>query len=741
MDNVLLSRRIYNLNYCRLPHVYLENEMRILSYTFGIYICVAFWLVSGCEGVIRPEPLFFSLTHVSGYHLFWNEQNSGMLIFRNQEDMTQYQGSILFDVYVDIDYDTYFVISHFSGAGDDIDLPKKKELSRIERVANTISLYYDYEPPDGEELDTEYSSMDIIQVIKSERFRWDDIIEIVVYYNETEIIREAVDFSISQAEQNCSMADCGAVAIGNGTPIPPSTPEVPNQVYQCLSMSDEKVDATLYHYTNHDDDLSTLTLAVTNRFQQPVDSIEFRANHWKRVSPAAQERYVGRQSVYDVEWFEPQQVSRQEVFLFKPQSGGFGPDESEIFTLVVRDFDPNAAILLQARFGSQVSNLQLRPSYGGCKSISVTPVPILTPPPFALIEPCWSASDGDLTIEMLGYIDGGEYDPSGLRYRVIKLGEQDVDYVAFGISDSWTPFFPDDDMWSPSLLGNYKVTWTDDKNEPGFPSIKFEKTFDDFSRGRLDVFWFGVYDFDPNVALKVAGKSGDKLTVFEFVLADTECQYGLTGTLTPTPTDTPLPTMTPIPSTVTPMPTISPTPIALENGWYRYTNTEWKFSISYPSGSTVTLRKMNQWNYNFDMMTIYVPLSHSSYPNHRAPLHIRLFDNSQNLKLEQFIHNLYQDVYSMPAKYYTPSPTDMGEILEGAYRPDVPSDLLMEPIRIAGQSGYQTDFLGDTQDLQVTISNGDKVYTFGAGSVLGPPNDPETITLFYEIMDTLLLLP
>jgi len=41
--------------------------------------------------------------------------------------------------------------------------------------------------------------MDIIQVEKSELFDWDDVLEIVVYYNESEIIRESVDFSTRYA--------------------------------------------------------------------------------------------------------------------------------------------------------------------------------------------------------------------------------------------------------------------------------------------------------------------------------------------------------------------------------------------------------------------------------------------------------------------------------------------------------------------------------------------------------------
>jgi len=142
----------------------------------------------------------FSIIDSAHNIVIWRDNpNPGMIVAVGPEDVPQFQGQPINGMAARVNYDTHFVIFYFSGTSDGISLPENQELVRVERIADIISLHYDYEPPDGGGPDAEFSPMDIIQVEKSELFDWNDVIEIVVYYNESEIIRESVDFSTSYA--------------------------------------------------------------------------------------------------------------------------------------------------------------------------------------------------------------------------------------------------------------------------------------------------------------------------------------------------------------------------------------------------------------------------------------------------------------------------------------------------------------------------------------------------------------
>lgn len=167
--------------------------MPIFSYGFALYLLLIPWCISGCDGISPTQPLTFDMLPQD--HSGWRDFEPGILLIRNMADASRYQGYVVADEDLILDYDTHFVLLYFWGEKSAGDFPTLSELVRVERFGNTINLYYNNLPRPDAAPDEQVSPLDIIQIEKREGFTWDGELEVVLYHNDEEVLRTVVDFS------------------------------------------------------------------------------------------------------------------------------------------------------------------------------------------------------------------------------------------------------------------------------------------------------------------------------------------------------------------------------------------------------------------------------------------------------------------------------------------------------------------------------------------------------------------
>ena len=145
-----------------------------------------------------------------------------------------------------------------------------------------------------------------------------------------------------------------------------------------------------------------------------------------------------------------------------------------------------------------------------------------------------------------------------ITFSVNANGKKDVSHLAFS-TNSWTPIEPSNGMTYTASLGNYTAVWTNNKGNPGFPSVKYTPLFGGYSKGKQDTFALRVAGFDPNAPLKVQIKAGTTVVTVTFTLANPACNFTPTATPTVTSTPTATPTSTAVPTQPS---SPLPTPIA-----------------------------------------------------------------------------------------------------------------------------------------------------------------------------------
>ncbi|OIO95176.1 MAG: hypothetical protein AUK03_05795 [Anaerolineae bacterium CG2_30_64_16] len=153
-----------------------------------------------------------------------------------------------------------------------------------------------------------------------------------------------------------------------------------------------------------------------------------------------------------------------------------------------------------------------------------------------------------LTLAQDGYVLGFQgfvtrADGSALlSYQVAANGRQDVSYIAFG-TGNWTRLTPADASLFKGGLGDYRVEWTRERGNPGFPSIKFEPQFAGYNQGARDSFTLVVTDFAVTAAVPIEVKAGGVKLTFTLRLDDPQCNLTPRPAVTPAPTSTPTPTI------------------------------------------------------------------------------------------------------------------------------------------------------------------------------------------------------
>ena len=170
--------------------------MQLISYCFGLILFIMSCSVPSYENAGHSESLDFNF--ILQHHSTWSDINSEIILLNSADDATRYSQYVFSVGNIRVDYASNFVLLHFWGSGLAGDVSIERQLNRVERDSNQISLYYTL-PIVEDAPDAEVSPLDIIQIEKSSLFTWDDEVDVVIYHNEEEVLRTTVDFSTSHS--------------------------------------------------------------------------------------------------------------------------------------------------------------------------------------------------------------------------------------------------------------------------------------------------------------------------------------------------------------------------------------------------------------------------------------------------------------------------------------------------------------------------------------------------------------
>ncbi|MFN8489722.1 MAG: hypothetical protein U0350_19210 [Caldilineaceae bacterium] len=136
--------------------------------------------------------------------------------------------------------------------------------------------------------------------------------------------------------------------------------------------------------------------------------------------------------------------------------------------------------------------------------------------------PCLSQTQSCYTFDFLGYYTAND-GTTRLVYRVTSKCSKGVSYLAFGTAN-WTPLKPLARQGFNGALGRYNVRWTASNGDPGYPSIKFDPSFNTYKLGKTDVFTLTVGNFNPATPVQVQAKNGDGKVNATFNLNQPACK-------------------------------------------------------------------------------------------------------------------------------------------------------------------------------------------------------------------------
>lgn len=158
----------------------------------------------------------------------------------------------------------------------------------------------------------------------------------------------------------------------------------------------------------------------------------------------------------------------------------------------------------------------------------------------------------------------------------------------------------------------------------------------------------------------------------------------------------------------------TPTPEVLGNGWYRFTDREAGYSISYSAGTYLDVT--SGADLDFELARIHFPVSIGGKGQHQS-MGITAFSNSNRLSLEQIVHQ----------RLYNGSPRVNA------------NDILLTPVKIAGLDAVKME--KTPYHPAILISAKGKVYviSLGANMLSGNPPTRASVDLFYQIINTFAL--
>lgn len=156
----------------------------------------------------------------------------------------------------------------------------------------------------------------------------------------------------------------------------------------------------------------------------------------------------------------------------------------------------------------------------------------------------------------------------------------------------------------------------------------------------------------------------------------------------------------------------TPTPEVLGNGWYRYTDTEAGYSISYPDGTY--LDAQNEAGLDFLQATIGFP---TSVGNEIQEMLISVYSNTEGAPLDQLVQKV---------------------VYQGRL-PENRTGIHLTPVRIAGLDAAKLELVPFYP--AVLFSAKGRVYfvALPMNMLWGNPPTQASVDLFYKIIDTFRL--
>jgi hypothetical protein len=134
-------------------------------------------------------------------------------------------------------------------------------------------------------------------------------------------------------------------------------------------------------YTTDASGQTTITFRVTNKCKQTISYVAFGTDTFTRVSPASGSTYTGGLGTYAVTWTDTAGSPGFTGIEFQPKSRNFKNGASEMFRIVVTNFDPSVIIHVAGQVGtspSETFDFLLKDTI--CEpGPTATPVPTNTP--------------------------------------------------------------------------------------------------------------------------------------------------------------------------------------------------------------------------------------------------------------------------------------------------------------------------------------------------------------------------
>ena len=97
---------------------------------------------------------------------------------------------------------------------------------------------------------------------------------------------------------------------------------------------------------------TTIAFRVTNKCRNPVAYVAIGTGGFTRVAPADRSSYNGDLGIYDVSWTRTGGTPGFESVKFTPTLKNFANSASEMFSVVVSNFNPATMVMVRAKAGN-----------------------------------------------------------------------------------------------------------------------------------------------------------------------------------------------------------------------------------------------------------------------------------------------------------------------------------------------------------------------------------------------------
>jgi hypothetical protein len=134
-------------------------------------------------------------------------------------------------------------------------------------------------------------------------------------------------------------------------------------------------DCFVFEYLGYVTDVSSgqtiVTFRVTNKCKYATGYVAIATGAFTRISPANDSRYTGSLGIYDVSWTRATGKPGFVSIKFETRFDSFSNGASDVFSIVVGNFDPNTTIQVQGRAGFNEETFSFLLSQTTCSPLSV----------------------------------------------------------------------------------------------------------------------------------------------------------------------------------------------------------------------------------------------------------------------------------------------------------------------------------------------------------------------------------